>query len=269
MPPLLPRLGLLFAIGWTPACFNTPTPLAPSLAGSVGLPHRGVLTGAARLPAKGLGYHRLRSDAVRWGNPRLVRAIERAAADVARGMPGGADLRVADLSARRGGRIARHRSHRSGRDADLLFYALTPDGRSMDNPGFLHFGPDGLAATDRRDHPFVRLDVPRQWLLVRSLLTAPEAQVQWLFIARPLEALIIEYALAKGEPLDLVWRAQKVLHQPSDSASHDDHIHMRLACTPDEATQGCAGGPRWPWLPPLERAASDTDEELLQALLED
>ena len=257
----------LLLLGAT-ACWYTPTPLAPGLAGSVGLPHRGVLTEGVALSHSGPGYHRLRRGDVRWGNPRIVAAIERAAAEVARQRPGGADLIVADLSARHGGRIPRHRSHRSGRDVDLLFYTVTPDGRSVENPGFLHFGPDGLAHTDRRNPRFVRLDVPRQWVLVRTLLTTERAHVQWLFVARWLEALLVEYAEALGEPQEIIWRAQKVLHQPSDSANHDDHIHMRLACTPDEAVAGCTGGPRWPWLPAVASSAPPiSDDELLRALL--
>jgi penicillin-insensitive murein endopeptidase len=257
----------LWLLGAT-ACWYTPSPLAPGLAGSVGLPHRGVLTEGVALSRSGPGYHRLRSGDICWGNPRIVAAIERAAAEVARQRPGGADLVVADLSAQQGGRIPRHRSHRSGRDVDLLFYALTPDGRSVENPGFVHFGPDGLAHTDRRSPRFVRLDVPRQWVLVRTLLTNPEAHVQWLFVARWLEALLVEYAEALGEPQEIIWRAQKVLHQPSDSANHDDHIHMRLACTPDEAVAGCSGGPRWSWLPTVvPTKPSIGDDELLRALL--
>lgn len=260
--------GFVLALLVLTGCVPSPTPLAPGLGGSVGLPHHGVLTEAVPLPASGPGFRRLRDGPVRWGNPRLVSAVERAAAQVARLRPGGADLVVADLSGRHGGRIPRHRSHRTGRDVDLLFYVRTADGRSVENPGFLHFGPDGIAHAERHVPRFVRLDLGRQWLLIRTLLTDPEAHVQWLFVARPLEALLIEYATALGEPLDLIWRAQLVLHQPSDSASHDDHIHMRIACTPAEAVGGCTGGPRWPWLPRLPTAPPDGDAELVAALLE-
>ncbi|HEX6274226.1 MAG TPA: hypothetical protein VFZ53_14395, partial [Polyangiaceae bacterium] len=64
----------------------------------------------------------------------------------------------------------------------------------------------------------------------------------------------VDYALARGEPLELVLRAQSVLLEPGDSMPHDDHVHLRIACTPDEALAGClGGGPHWEWLAPLPR----------------
>jgi penicillin-insensitive murein endopeptidase len=90
-----------------------------------------------------------------------------------------------------------------------------------------------------------------------------------MFISAPLEALITQYARAKGEDLDLVWHAETVMLQPVDSLPHDDHLHLRTACTPDEAVLGCeGGGPHWPWLPPLPVAAPDeSDDALALALL--
>ncbi len=228
-------------------CIGVPNPLAPGLQGSVGLPHFGALTGAAPMPQRGEGFRRLRTDDMRWGTPRLVRTLTKAAAQVQRDAPGGV-LVVADLSARSGGKVPHHRSHRTGRDVDVLFYALTPSGVPVASPGFIHFGPDGLAEHEGR---FYRLDVERNWRFVRALVTDPGAAVQWMFASRAVEALLVEYARARGEPDELVWKAQAVLHEPGDSAAHDDHFHVRLACSPDEAVAGCAGGPRWQWLPPL------------------
>ena len=55
-----------------------------------------------------------------WGRQRLIRMVEAAAAHVARTLPRGPPLVVGDLSARAGGKIPRHSSHRTGRDVDLL-----------------------------------------------------------------------------------------------------------------------------------------------------
>jgi len=251
-------------------CISTPTPLSPELGGSVGAPHRGVLTDAVKLPQRGEGFVRFRSDDIRWGSARLVHVIEHAARTVGEQRPGGAPLVVADLSAQSGGKISRHRSHRTGRDADLLLFATTADGRPVRTPGFVRFGRDGLTRTKVRGKTtYLRIDIERQWLLVKALIQAPEAHVQWLFVSRWLEAMLVDHALARGEDLSLIWHAETVLHQPSDSASHDDHIHMRLACTPDEATAGCVGGPRWPWLPELPKMPTMSDDKLLAALLSD
>jgi len=244
-------------------CLATPSPLVPGLAGSVGVPHHGVLTGAAELPAQGPGFVRYRPRGTNhWGLPRLVAAIERAAAAVDREHPGGAPLVVGDLSARHGGRLPGHRSHRTGRDVDLLFYATTPAGAPVRSPGFVAFGPDGLAPIPNED-AFVRVDLDRNWRLVRALVTDELAATQWLFVSRDLEAMLIDHALARGEPLDVVWHAEAVMLQPSDSAPHDDHFHVRLACTAAEAVAGCeGGGPHWEWLPPLPLLPPLSLEEL-------
>jgi penicillin-insensitive murein endopeptidase len=268
VPRALVLLGLASLL--LAGCWYAPSPLTPGIGGSVGLPHRGVLTGGEQLSVRGDGFRTFRDDDSRWGTPRLVSVIRRASAEVERARPGGAPLVVADLSLRHGGFHVRHRSHRSGRDVDLLFYVTTPDGRSVVNPGFVGFGHDGLAKADAGGRRFVRLDMPRQWLLVRALLTDQDAHVQWLFVARWLEALLIEYAQARGEDPELIWRAELVLRQPSDSLTHDDHIHMRLACSPAEAVAGCEWtGPRWPWLPQAPTRTPLSDEELLVALLEE
>jgi penicillin-insensitive murein endopeptidase len=199
----------------------------------------------------------------------MIAAIQGAARVVDRARPG-ARLMVGDISARWGGEASGHRSHRTGRDADLLIYVLTPAGAPVESPGFLRFGPDGLAQADGKKGKVYRFDVEREWLLIKALVQSPEANVQWLFFARWLEALVIEYARARGEDPELVWYAENVLLQPGDSSSHDDHLHLRLACTPDEAIAGClGGGPYWPWLPAQPQLSTPPDEELARTLIDD
>jgi penicillin-insensitive murein DD-endopeptidase len=260
---VLGAAGLLLA-----GCTGTPTPLAPSIRGSIGLPHQGMITNSVELPRRGEGYAMLRNNQRNWGNPRLVRAIESAAKTVSRARPGGARLMIGDMSSRWGGETSGHHSHRSGRDADLLIYVVAPDGRSVTSPGFVRFGPDGLGEADKRT--FVRVDLEREWQLVKALITSREANVQWLFFARWLEAMVIEYARARGEDPELVWYAESILLQPGDSSPHDDHLHLRIACTPDEAVAGClGGGPYWPWLPRLPQLATLPDGELGEAIIGD
>ncbi|HEY4107091.1 MAG TPA: penicillin-insensitive murein endopeptidase [Polyangiaceae bacterium] len=235
------------------ACLGTPTPLAPGLSGTVGVPNHGVLTEAEELPVRGEGFVRYRPLGTHYfGRPRLVHALEKAAADVARKAPGGAPLFVGDLSAKTGGRIPGHDSHRSGRDVDLLFLVETPSGVPISSPGFVRFESDGLALVQEKNE-YIRLDIDREWLLLRSLLTSPEIGVQFMFVHRDLEALLIDHARALGEPPELIWHAETVMLQPSDSLPHDDHVHLRIACSPEEAVAGCSGGgPRWEWLPPYK-----------------
>lgn len=245
-------------------CFSVPTPLAPGLTGSVGMPNQGVQTGASELPERGKGFERYRPKGHNhWGRPRLVNALTRIAAEVDDELPGGV-LVIGDLGAKDGGRIPGHASHRSGRDVDLLFFALTPSGAPIESPGFVRYEADGLAVVPDADD-YVRLDVAREWLLVKKLVTDREIGVQFLFISRPLEALLMDYARARGEPLELQYRAQTVMLQPGDSLPHDDHLHLRIACSPEEVETGCSGGgPYWEWLPQLPQS-----RELDQALLEE
>jgi len=242
-------LALLLVSG----CFNSPTPLAPGLHGTVGAPNRGVLTESEELPVRGPGFVRFRPQSSHYfGRPRLVHALKSAAASVATLAPGGAPLSIGDLSAKTGGRIPGHDSHRTGRDVDLLFLVTTPAGAPVLSPGFVRFEGDGLARLDN-SKDYVRLDVAREWLLLRSLLTSPEVGVQFMFVCREIEALLIDHARALGEPDSLVWQAETVMLEPSDSLRHDDHVHLRIACSPEEAVSGCSGGgPRWQWLPPNE-----------------
>jgi penicillin-insensitive murein DD-endopeptidase len=245
--PLLALLALASA-----GCAGTPTPLAPGVTGSVGIPQSGVQTGAVELPRSGPGFARYRPRSPNyWGNPRLVSALEETAAAVHRELPGGAPLYIGDISARGGGKIPGHRSHRTGRDADLLFYVTTPSGAPIRSPGFVAIDTDGLGKLhDSED--WVRLDVERTWLLVKKLVEHPSLGVQWLFVSRGIEALLTDYAIARGEDPELVWYAETVMLQPADSTAHDDHFHLRIACTPEEAVAGCeGGGPYWSWLPGL------------------
>lgn len=240
--------ALLMPLG---GCFNTPTPLAPGLHGSVGAPNHGVLTESEELPVRGDGFVRYRPFSTHYfGRPRLVHAIERAAAALAHDAPGGAPLAVGDLSAETGGRIPGHDSHRTGRDVDLLFLVMTPAGVPIASPGFVRFGSDGLALPEG-SKDYLRIDIDREWRLLRALLLSPEIGVQFMFVCREVEALLIDHARALGEPDELIFRAETVMLQPSDSLRHDDHVHLRIACAPDEAVTGCSGGgPRWQWLAP-------------------
>jgi penicillin-insensitive murein endopeptidase len=242
---LLAPLALL-AVG----CVGVPTPLAPGQQGTVGVPHLGVQTDALELPVRGAGFVRFRPLGRNyWGQPRLVRAIQAAANYVAERVPDGQPLVVGDLSARYGGKIPGHNSHRSGRDVDLLYYVTTPGGAPLASRGFVPLDGDSLGYVPETGE-FVRLDLVRQWQLVKFLLTTREVGVQFMFASRGVEALLIEYALARAEPLELVHRAQTVLLQPGDSTPHDDHLHLRIACAPDEGISGCTGGgPYWEWLP--------------------
>jgi penicillin-insensitive murein endopeptidase len=243
---------------------------------SVGFPNQGVLTDASRLADTGEGFIRAkRGEDTRWGTPLLVSAIERAAGMVRGEHPGLFPLVVGDLSARHGGKHPLHGSHRTGRDADILFYVVDGQGRSVRGRGFYAFDERGVSkdATDELSE-LVYFDTARNWALVRALLSDPEAPVQWIFCAAPIKQRLLEYGAQHEPDRSLLLRAAYVLHQPSYGNPHADHFHVRLACTARESARGCLDpGPVWPWLrneheKPLWEGGRLDDATLVSALLE-
>jgi penicillin-insensitive murein endopeptidase len=255
------------ALAWVCGCASVPSPLAPEWHGSIGSPNRGVLFDGAELRADAPGLRWLRHNDRHWGATRFTAAIERAAEAVVLQRPP-ATLRVGDLSAKSGGGpFLPHFSHRSGLDADLLLYVTTPEGAPVDSPGFVHFGADGLARDEARDR-WLRLDVEREWLLVKALLEDPEARVQWIFVSDVIEALLTEWAMSRGDSLETIARAEEVMVEPHPGGVHDDHIHVRSACSPQEVACGCElVGPRRSWLSYDLTALEERTEDLVLALL--
>jgi penicillin-insensitive murein DD-endopeptidase len=248
-------------------CAHTPSPLVPVWDGSIGTPSCGVLRDGAEVRANADGVCWLRHNDRHWGVPRFAAAIERAAATVARERAGGL-LEIGDLSIRTGGGpLAPHFSHRSGVDADLLFYVTTLDGAPVESPGFVHFGADGLAR-DEAHARWLRLDVERQWLLAKALLEDPDARIQWIFVSDVVQARLLEWALARGDSAETIVRAREVMAQPSPGGVHDDHFHVRTTCSPEEVVAGCESvGPRRRWLAYDMEPIDETDEELALDLL--
>ncbi len=218
----------------------------------------GLLRGVA-LPFEGTGYEvaaawRQREQV--FGTEGVVRWLAGAFRSVSTAHPGGV-ARVGDLSPFRGGRSGPHKSHASGRDVDIFFYAVDLSGRPYHPaPAMLRFGSDGRAMTwsppdgappVREPVPLVVFDARRTWALVRSLVSDPEVQVQWIFIHRGLAALLVREAVASGEEPALVARAAALLHQPRDAEPHDDHMHVRIYCPSDDRAVGCLdrGPQRW------------------------
>ena len=205
---------------------------------SVGKPSHGYLIDGVRLPDHGEGFTtrevwRARDN--RYGTDELIDLVVGVARRMRRQVPG-VPLVVADLSGQGGGeRYAFHRSHQSGRDADLLYYLRDASGQPFE-PDAMHVFDTGGRA---RDGSGLTVDVPRTWLLVRELITAPEAPVQWIFIYEPLARRLLDHAARTGEPEALIARARKTLRQPGDSARHDDHMHVRVYCSPTDRAYGC------------------------------
>jgi penicillin-insensitive murein endopeptidase len=91
--------------------------------------------------------------------------------------------------------------------------------------------------------------------------------VQWLFVSDVVQALLVEWAVATGDAPETLRRAQTMMAQPNPGGVHDDHIHVRTACSPEEQVAGCTlRGPRRGWLTYDLPARGDSDADLAQAL---
>jgi penicillin-insensitive murein DD-endopeptidase len=213
---------------------------------SLGTASRGLLLGAAELPARGEHHLCYRRAEMRYGLPELVGLVERAAAKVAGGFPGSV-LYVGDLSAERGGDEPGHASHENGRDVDLAFYASTPSGRAVKGFPVTRFDRFGVGLMEKSGKA-LRFDAARNWALVEALLSDEGADVQWIFASDGVRALLLRWALDHGRDLALTERAVTALKQPGDSAPHDDHFHVRIYCPPKSAGVCEDLGPVWPWI---------------------
>ena len=233
-------------VGIVAICSCVTEPLGAGQTISVGTADHGYLRDAVRLPDQGLGYRRLRpQEATRYGTKTLVGAIERAAREVVDAFPAGYPLRVGDLSSPHGGSHSRHRTHRAGRDADLLFFARDAGGLAINGDGWLGFDRFGLAMLGGR---VFRFDEARNWHLVRTLVMDEEARVKWLFCSNELKVRLLRYAARFERSPQAVVRATWVLHEPSRGDRHDDHFHLRVGCGPTERRLGCREqAPHWPW----------------------
>jgi hypothetical protein len=89
-------------------------------------PNGNTLVGGLRLPDEGMGYrhfYNVQADinADNWGTLRLLQVIEAVGREWNYYHPGGPRISVADISMRRGGTFTPHKSHKNGRDADILY----------------------------------------------------------------------------------------------------------------------------------------------------
>ncbi len=215
---------------------------------SLGYPRSGGVVRSVELPFTGLHYsiiERHRARNTRYGTQQMIDIIEYGAAQVDKQYPASV-LRMGNIGAKHGGKIPWSVTHHTGRDADIAFYVKrVKDGLHVPSPDLLHIDEQGIAV----NHRDLQFDVDRNWILVKALLTHPEIEIQWLFISEPLKQKLLAHAQMLGEDSELLERASLVLHQPTESLPHDDHLHLRITCSKRDRLEGCLDtGPYWPWI---------------------
>jgi hypothetical protein len=193
---------------------------------SIGAPWDGRLQRPAQLEP-GDGY-RIRRPGRAFGTQTTVELIERAVRETLDAFPDVHVLAIGDLSAETGGQITEHRSHQSGRDADIgLYYLEQPAGYPA---SFIEASADNLdaAATFK--------------LIERFLATAgDDGGVQMIFLDFEVQGLLYAWGLDHGiseRRLERIFQYPHgrgaseglVRHEPN----HANHMHVRFRCPSDD-----------------------------------
>lgn len=178
---------------------------------SIGAPGGGALMNAVALTP---GPRILKAPgAISWGTTETIAAVH-AVVDVVHELyPDTPPIFVGDISHPKGGQLKRHESHQAGRDVDFGFFY-----KGRTGPWYA----PGTAAN---------LDLPRNWALVRALLTCTD--VETILLDTRIQRLLYRYALSISEDkewLDRVFQFVKgsreaiIRHVPL----HRTHYHVRF-----------------------------------------
>jgi penicillin-insensitive murein endopeptidase len=192
---------------------------------TVGLPTDGWQIRAKKLRPSDQLWIQDKSVPHSYGHPALVLMLYRTAKQIARQSPGSV-LLVGDLSSEFGGPLYGHKSHQSGRDADVGFFVTDQDGNPINSRRLVAFDKAGRA----RDGSRVRFDDYRNWLLVQLWLKDSRANLQHVFVSSQLRRRLLDFAQARPAFRHHVGFASEFLRQPSNGLPHDDHFHIRIAC---------------------------------------
>lgn len=200
---------------------------------TVGHPNEGYQLRAKRLTSARELLVRKSSHDRAYGYPSLVLMLHRSARDVAKAASGSV-LLIGDLSTKDGGPLSGHRSHQSGRDADVGFYVTNLEGRPIPWKEFVAFDGDGKA----KEGSSVRFDDRRNWLLVESWVKDRRAGLAHVFVSDPLRARLLRFAREHPRHAPYVDKAAALLQQPENGEPHDDHFHVRISC-PENLIEIC------------------------------
>lgn len=132
--------------------------------------------------------------------------------------PSAPPIRIGEISARRGGRLSPHVSHRSGRDVDIgyVLREMPEDGRYW-----------RLADEDN-------LDAARNWRFLKALVATGE--VQQVFISTRVQRVLAREAAKELGPDELAGMFDAINRDPhrktivSHESGHRDHMHVRFKC---------------------------------------
>ena len=192
---------------------------------SVGYARDGKLANGMQLPT-GRSYYRRRPHRA-WGTNHAIHHIRRVASAVRGRYPKVHKLSIGDISSRKGGKLAQHKSHQSGRDADIGFYFKKR--------------PKGYPRTFIRGNA-KNLDVRATWLMLK--LFADSRDVEKMFLNYEIQEIFYKYAKKRGMSKR---KLKKYFQYPNGKGAshgimrhdpgHDSHVHVRFRCP--KGDKGC------------------------------
>jgi penicillin-insensitive murein endopeptidase len=152
-------------------------------------------------------------NAETWATAESIAAIQAGLDTVHELYPDTHPLRLGDFSDADGGRLKRHLSHQSGRDADVGFY-------------FKSGPPGGLM-----NGTATNLDLPRNWALLRAWLVRTDVDV--VLLDTRIQRLLYNHALSIGEDKDWLDRVFQFSRGYRDALvqhvkNHRNHYHVRF-----------------------------------------
>jgi murein endopeptidase len=188
---------------------------------SNGATNRGRLENGRCIPASGLGFVHFGPNSC--GTDELVTILMFAVAEVTKEYPGTAPVVIGSLSRQGGGRLRPHKSHRTGRDVDIGFYARN----NREIASFEALAPD-------------QIDFEKTMFLIVNLLAS--GRVQTIFVNYSLQGRMYDAAKEAGyDEAQLAWMFDYPRGRSSKSGvirharGHMRHFHVRFACPDGDA----------------------------------
>lgn len=190
---------------------------------SIGAPTRGRLENGRCLPPQGPGFTVFSEN--RCGTDESAVLLMFAIQEVNEGFPGSPQVVIGSLSRPDGGRLKPHRSHCSGRDVDIGFFAA--DGRRLHH--FADLGAEGI-------------DYDKSFYLMASLMAT--GRVMYIFVNYSLQSRLYEAARRMGydeEQLKYIIQYPRPRKEKAGiirhARGHKRHFHVRFACP--EGDEAC------------------------------
>lgn len=190
-----------------------------SVSESHGTAANGRLVNGEQLPRH--AAYTVRSSRRAWGTNDTITYLMAGYDHIKRVYPNIPRIAIHDLSAEHGGHLTPHRSHQSGRDADI---------------GYYHTGCTRSDCQYRAIRAS-ELNPEYQWELFKYWID--QGTVEYIFVDYTLQEPLYEYAKKKGvsqRTLDRVFQYPRGRHARGGIIRHEPghrtHFHVRFACGP-------------------------------------